>query len=102
MFGRSRSDFGGGFLRFGFDRSGFGFRQGFRLRYRLARGNRWNFRGLSGTEACSAFLRFGFPIGASEPFCSGEIPSAGVHGISGGLKISCEFEGHHGVARFGK
>jgi hypothetical protein len=96
---------GGGLLRFGFDGSDFGFRRSLfcvRNCFAFGSGYHGNFRRLGGAESRGAFLRFGFPIGTAETFRGGEIPFAGIHGISGGLKITSQLESHHGIACFGE
>jgi len=98
-----RSGFGDGLFRFSFGSSNFGFGRSFLcLGRRLTRGNLGNFRRLGGAESRGAFLCFGFPIGTAETFRRGEIPFAGIHGISGGLKIASQLESHHGIACFGE
>jgi hypothetical protein len=47
-------------------------------------------------------LCLSLPIGAAKSFGSGEVPSAGIGGISDRFEIASEFEGNHSVARFGK
>jgi hypothetical protein len=63
---------------------------------------RGNFRRGSGTEPRGTLLRLGLPIGAAEPFRSGEIPSARIGGIADGFKVASEFKGNHRVACFGE
>jgi len=52
--------------------------------------------------ARGAFLRLGLPIGAAEAFGGGEIPPAGISGISDGFQIARQFERDHRVASFGE
>src|SRR5690242_19907405 len=61
-----------------------------------------NFGWLGGAKSRGAFLRLGLPIGAAEAFGSGEIPPAGIPGISRGFKVARQFERNHGIASFGE
>lgn len=86
-------------LRFRFDR--FFWFTGRRL-FGWLTGRSRNFCRLGGAKSRGAFLRFGLPIGAAEAFGGGQVPPAGIPGISGGFEIARQFERNHGVARFRK
>jgi hypothetical protein len=61
-----------------------------------------DFRRLGGSQPRGAFLRLGLPIGAAEAFGGGEIPPAGINGISDGFQITRQLERDHCVASFGE